>query len=254
MRPSERATRINIAISRKSIRCQALHSNPSLPRTPCMIQPTLILNQKIWRQSRYSHSICAFLFLFFTGGKQGFKNICVIKFIGHGAGLDRDSFVFGARRLRDLDFRWCDVGQGGRILLVGDRSDLFGWDEVPINHSIVTITLCQPIVAFLEMAIAELNRYQHGWTAHIIPHPSGLTHKSGIGTVWTGMLRDEHAVFLPVDLRNAHLGGFAPGQEHHPVVSHAIHETDGFLGEILPALVGVTRRLVRSHREGRVEH
>lgn len=68
------------------------------------------------------------------------------------------------------------------------------------------------------------------------------------------MLREENTVLLSIDLGDSRFGGFAPGQKHHPVVSHAIHKTDGLLRENLPSPVGVTRGLVRSHRQRRVEH
>ena len=63
----------------------------------------------------------------------------------------------------------------------------------------------------------------------------------------------QHAMPHPIQLGHPLCRRFSPRQKHHPVGPFLRHKINHLLRKLLPSLIRVAVRLVRSHRQTRVQ-
>jgi hypothetical protein len=90
--------------------------------------------------------------------------------------------------------------------------------QIPINLTLITISLFQPLIRLLKMPI--------------IQEPPMSTERTRVSTL-------QHQVLAAIDTLHPKFRRFAPSQKHHTLCTLRSHSVDDFLCELLPALLGV---------------
>lgn len=132
--------------------------------------------------------------------------------------------------------------------------------------------LFQPFICFLEVAACELDFGEMGLVFWIFVgrgkgrgvYKHGLlerkgkkieqTHKSPRRTQRTRMHTLQHTMHGPIHPGHALPRRVSPRQKHHAAHAHFGHGIDDFLGEFLPAVVGVAVGFGRLDCQAGVEH
>lgn len=123
--------------------------------------------------------------------------------------------------------------------------------EIPINCSIVSVPLLQPLICLGEVLAIILHPLATVLCKHHILHSRCTgrkeTHKAPHHTQRTRMHTLQDAMPRPINLRNPLPRRHAPRQKHHPFRPLLRHNINDLLRESLPSLIRVARRLVSFH-------
>lgn len=120
--------------------------------------------------------------------------------------------------------------------------------EIPIDLAIIAIPPFQPLIRLLEMAAIKLNL-----VSNVVIRLCIDTHKSLVSAQRTRMHTMQQAMLELVHLLYPIGSWFSPCQEYHSMRPLLSHNVDDFLGKLLPTLLCVTIRFMRSHGQARVQ-
>lgn len=124
--------------------------------------------------------------------------------------------------------------------------------KVPVNPAVIAVPLLEPLIRLLEVTAIKLS-YQVSTTTHQTPNSNKATHKALCRTKRTRMHTLKHQMFRPINPRASLLRRTPPRQKHDTIPPLAPNNINHLLRKLLPPLARMAVRLVRPHRQARVE-